>query len=88
MVVEDGRVAASKQHMEVNQASASCPPVRCNQPNRSFLFAFLGPHDSLLPVEVTTSDGQVLSMCSMRGLHPRIRATFVQAAKVPRNHGG
>ena len=70
VVVEDGRVVgvATQQHMEVNPSIGLLPRLfGRSQPNRSFLFAFLGPHDLLLPVEVTTSDGQVLSgMCSMR----------------------
>ncbi|MEC7098637.1 MAG: hypothetical protein VXW74_04235, partial [Candidatus Thermoplasmatota archaeon] len=70
VVVEDGRVAgvATQQHMEVNPNVGLLPRLfGRSHPNRSFLFAFLGPHDLLLPVEVTTSDGQVLNgMCSMR----------------------
>lgn len=70
VVVEDGRVAgvATQQHMEVNPNVGMLSRMfGRNQPNRSFLFVFLGPHDVLFPVEVTTGDGQVLSgICSMR----------------------
>ncbi|DAC35781.1 MAG TPA: hypothetical protein D7I05_01025, partial [Candidatus Poseidoniales archaeon] len=70
VVVEDGRVAgvATQQHMEVNpNVGLLSRMFGREQPNRSFLFVFLGPHDLLFPVEVTTGDGQVLSgLCSMR----------------------
>ena len=70
VVVEDGRVAgvATQQRMEVNPNVGMLSRMfGRNQPNRTFLFVFLGPHDVLFPVEVTTGDGQVLSgICSMR----------------------
>ncbi len=73
VVVENGRVAgvASQQQLEVNPRLGLLSRMLGRpQPDRAFLFVFLGPHDLLVPIEVTISDGTLA-----RGL-VALRAAF------------
>lgn len=70
VVVEDGKIAgvATQQHMEVNPKAGILSRVfgRGN-PKRTFLFAFLGPHDLLLRLNTQTADGQpAIGMLNLR----------------------
>ena len=61
VVLEDGRVigVATQSRMEVNpQIGLLKKAFGGKQPNRSFLFVLLGPHDLLLKVKGRTADGE------------------------------
>ena len=61
VVIEDGKIAgvASQRHMEVNPEAGLLSKmfVRGN-PKRSFLFAFLGPHEMIIKISAITKDGR------------------------------
>ena len=61
VVLEGGRVAgvATQTEMEINPRLGAISRFFGKQnPSRSFLFVFLGPHDVMLPLNGKTSDGQ------------------------------
>ena len=63
VVIEDGRIAgvATQQHMEVNpQIGLLGRMFGKSAPNRSFLFAYLGPHDLVFEVNMTATNGEAL----------------------------
>jgi len=61
VVIEDGKIAgvASQRHMEVNpEAGILSKMFGRGNPKRSFLFAFLGPHELIIKVSAITKDGR------------------------------
>ena len=61
VVIEDGKIAgvASQRHMEVNpEAGLLSKMFGRGNPKRSFLFAFLGPHELIIKVSAITKDGR------------------------------
>ncbi|HHZ74749.1 MAG TPA: hypothetical protein EYN58_06200 [Candidatus Poseidoniales archaeon] len=81
VVVEDGKIAgvATQQHLEVNpKAGLLSRMFGRGNPKRTFLFAFLGPHDLLLRLNTQTTDGQP----AIGMLNLRLNITREQAPKL------